>query len=455
MNPELKDWLELRAQFLSRVRRVLIEELHVQRAPEEIDPDAPLFGTGLGLDSVDAVELVVSLETEFGFRLDDEHLARAAMRTVNSLVDLVMRRAGQSSSGPGVEPVPAAPVGELEPGLKALRTATALCEAPVAHVLRLTGKDAFATLDRLCTAPLNLQDTQLRPGLFLRDDATVFADVYVARDDETYLLLAEGPALGALLQWVEQHRAGPELKVERFDSSRRAFSLHGPWAWDLLASVLGPDVIGMPYLTLMRGEGGLLCFRTGKTGEYGYELLVPNDGAAALLESVKTQGKAWELAPVTQETLDLCALENWFFDIRHEAGAGLTPLELGLQWRVSPKKQDFVGAAAYLAHKASGSRQRVSCLVAEGAVRAGDTVTLAGEAVGRVVHAARSPLLGRSVAMALLNVAVAVPGVGQLEVGGQRARTVAPPVLNNRSLHVSPQRHSWAEREAAKFPPLA
>ncbi len=100
MSPQLMTYLDHRAQQLSRVRRVLIDALHVQRAPEEIDPDAPLFGTGLGLDSVDAVELVVSLETEFGFRLDDDALARPSMRTVNTLVDLVLRKQGGAHVAP-------------------------------------------------------------------------------------------------------------------------------------------------------------------------------------------------------------------------------------------------------------------------------------------------------------------------------------------------------------------
>lgn len=94
MSPNLMAYLEHRAKLLARVRRVLIEDLHVQREPEEIDPDAPLFGTGLALDSVDAVELVVCLETEFTFRLEDDALARSSMRTVNSLVDLVLRKTG-------------------------------------------------------------------------------------------------------------------------------------------------------------------------------------------------------------------------------------------------------------------------------------------------------------------------------------------------------------------------
>jgi acyl carrier protein len=90
----LMAYLERRASLLARVRRILIEQLHVQRTPEEIDPDAPLFGSGLALDSVDAVELVVSLETEFNFRLDDDSTNRASMRTVNGLVDLVIRKQG-------------------------------------------------------------------------------------------------------------------------------------------------------------------------------------------------------------------------------------------------------------------------------------------------------------------------------------------------------------------------
>jgi len=81
-----------REEVLARVRRLLIEKLRVRRSPEEIDPDTPLFGSGLGLDSIDAVELLVCLDTDFGVRIPDDVTGRAVLRTVNGIVDLVVAR---------------------------------------------------------------------------------------------------------------------------------------------------------------------------------------------------------------------------------------------------------------------------------------------------------------------------------------------------------------------------
>lgn len=88
--PDLEAYIARREAVLDRVRQLLVERLHVDRDPDTIDPDTPLFGTGLGLDSVDAVEMVVSLEDGFGLKLPDDALGRRVMRTVGKLVDLVL-----------------------------------------------------------------------------------------------------------------------------------------------------------------------------------------------------------------------------------------------------------------------------------------------------------------------------------------------------------------------------
>jgi len=90
-----------REDVLGRVRGILIERLHVDRGPDEIDPETPLFGTGLGLDSVDAVELLVSLGDAFQLPFAEETLGKMRLRTVGTLVDLVLARQAEAAAARG------------------------------------------------------------------------------------------------------------------------------------------------------------------------------------------------------------------------------------------------------------------------------------------------------------------------------------------------------------------
>ena len=90
MDSEILEWAQAREAVLARVVRLLIDNLKVARSADEIDPDTPLFGTGLGLDSIDAVELVVGFEQEFGIKLADDGPLATKLRTVNGLVDIAL-----------------------------------------------------------------------------------------------------------------------------------------------------------------------------------------------------------------------------------------------------------------------------------------------------------------------------------------------------------------------------
>ncbi len=57
--------------------------------PDEIEDDAPLFGEGLGLDSLDALEIIIMLEEDYSLRLDDAEKAREILSSINSLESFI------------------------------------------------------------------------------------------------------------------------------------------------------------------------------------------------------------------------------------------------------------------------------------------------------------------------------------------------------------------------------
>ena len=87
----------------SRIKQLLVDALHLDGlAPAKIADDAPLFGEGLGLDSVDALELVVVLEKEFGIRIQNHEVGREAFASVSALaafIDGRLAAAGNASAG--------------------------------------------------------------------------------------------------------------------------------------------------------------------------------------------------------------------------------------------------------------------------------------------------------------------------------------------------------------------
>ncbi len=72
------------------LKELLISTLSLEDVtPESIDDAAPLFGTGLGLDSIDALELAVAVERRFGIAIPDEEVAKKAFASIDALAAFI------------------------------------------------------------------------------------------------------------------------------------------------------------------------------------------------------------------------------------------------------------------------------------------------------------------------------------------------------------------------------
>jgi acyl carrier protein len=74
------------AELKRQIKRMLVENLMLQNTADEIGDDQPLFGPGgLGLDSVDALQVVVALDKNYGLKIPDPETARKIIYSVNSI----------------------------------------------------------------------------------------------------------------------------------------------------------------------------------------------------------------------------------------------------------------------------------------------------------------------------------------------------------------------------------
>lgn len=344
----------------------------------------------------------------------------------------------------------------LEREVSSIRSSAALCSGAHVAAVRIEGPGAYDAVDGICPRELYIQEGQALHTVFMDDDARPVADVYVCADGDDFLLIGEAHTESLIDYLRERIGEAPGVLVRDLADTHEIVSLNGPYSWELLGEVLTPEIIGLPYLGFFHQEE-IVCLRAGKTGEYGYDLLVPRTAASQLTERIVEVGAAFDLGVAGIEALDTCALENWFFNVRREGRAPITPIELQLQWRVSYDRS-YPGSAALLERRSASAKRRVVLVAAATELSNGEAIVWGERTIGSVIAAQRSYTYGGWLGIALLDAALAHAGVSEFAAlcGASRValRTLSAPPVNNRSLYVDPQRHSYRTRDRDEFPPI-
>lgn len=304
-------------------------------------------------------------------------------------------------------------------------------------------EEGLDLLEQYAAGPVaNIRFGRVLHTLAADDEGMIEADLYVANDDETLLLIGEGLVPDASTAATLDGLGAADAGLKDISGSTALFALDGFNAWAVAKDLFGADVLGLPYLSIETYELDgveLKLIRGGKTSEFGYQLLVPAESAATIWERLEQAGAAHGLKPVGLEAHEALRLDGRFFNVHAEGAKVRDPLPLGLQWMIDIDGDDFRGKEAILARREAGLLKKiigVAPVDADGPLAAGDAITHDGETVAEVVTASFSPTLGHRIGLALFDVAYAYAGLELEGADGKGIRTVSLPPFIPKSLTI-------------------
>ena len=279
---------------------------------------------------------------------------------------------------------------------------------------------------------------------FLADrEGYLAADCYVANNDREFIFICESILPDDDLDALLAAGAG-ESAVEDLNANHVVLSLDGFKSWEVVKKVFGPDVLGLPYLSIENYtfEGEPVRFlRAGKTSEFGYLLIAPVKVAPSLFDILNSeiQQRGGRLCGV--DAHDNLRLEGRFFNIHAEGLRVRDPLPLGLQWMIDFDKENFSGCAAIKQRRAGGLKKKIVGIEAApgcDALKDGARIFHEDREVAEIVASGRSFVLNQPLALALFPVELAYSGL-PFRLGapeGPVVKSISMPPIMPKSLTV-------------------
>ncbi|MFQ5882966.1 MAG: aminomethyltransferase family protein [Candidatus Methylomirabilales bacterium] len=288
---------------------------------------------------------------------------------------------------------------------QAIREAAGLLELPFRTLLRVTGKDRTRFLNGMLTNDINkLSEGKGCYACLLTPQGKILADLDVYAPQDSHLLDLDSRWKERALDHLNKYVIADDVTFQELEDYT-LLALQGPRATALLRHLLpGTDLPGEEQRCIEVTLDDHLCrvIQASITGEEGYKLAIPGERAGVVWQALQEAGAT----PVGMSALNTLRLEAgipWFgIDFDEEN----FPQEAGIEDRaVSFTKGCYVGQefVIRIAHRGHVNR-RISgfTIQREPIPRSGDRVVREDKEVGRISSAARSPTVGKIIALGML-----------------------------------------------------
>lgn len=286
---------------------------------------------------------------------------------------------------------------------RAVRQAAGIFDISHMGRFHLRGKQTVPVLEKLTSNDVSaLQDGSAHYSLLTNHNGGVIDDIIVYRLASDHLLVVVNAANADKDRaWLTQHLP-LEVSLEDRTAHTAMIAVQGPEAVALASQVLFTDLGTLPrfhFVVCGWQDAPVFVARTGYTGEDGVELIVDAEHAVAVWNAL-VQAQA---TPCGLGARDVLRIEAGYPLYGHELGDDINPIEAGLGWVVS-KRKEFVGVEAIRQAREQGPSRKLVGLELEGRMvaRQGYVVQVNGRCVGEITSGTFSPTLEKSIAMAFV-----------------------------------------------------
>jgi len=326
---------------------------------------------------------------------------------------------------------------------QAVRGAVGIFDVSHMGKVRIHGAGAADFLNSVLTNDLNrINDGQAQYTMLCNEFGGVIDDliVYKWSADEVFMVpnASNAPTVVAALRAV----APASVTIDDHHDDHGIIAVQGPNSRKLV------EALGLPadheYMSMARashrGEPVIVC-RSGYTGEFGFELVVPNVILGSVWDALLEKGEPLGVTAAGLGARDTLRLEMGYPLHGQDIAQDISPVEAGLGWAVGWDKPEFQGREALVAQREAGPKRRLRGLIsiergiprAHMHVFAVDNIELAGDAVGDITSGTFSPTLKQGIALALLNADIEVGSEVLVDVRGKAIRfgVVKLPFVNS------------------------
>jgi aminomethyltransferase len=311
------------------------------------------------------------------------------------------------------------------------RAAAGLFDVSHMGQLRLVGPDPATALEMLVPGDIRaLAPMRMRYTLLLNESGGIFDDLMTTRLGDGLFVVVNAATKAADLALLRERLGG--AAVEPLED-RALLALQGPAAAAVL-SRLAEGIARLPFMTAAEvalDSRECLVTRSGYTGEDGFEISLPADGAQALADRLLAEP---EVMPVGLGARDSLRLEAGLCLYGHDIDETTTPIEAGLAWTIGKTRRaegGFPGAAIVLRQLAEGApRMRVG-IRPDGRAPAREAtpiVDAAGNPAGQVTSGGFGPSINGPIAMGYVDTPHAADGtaLSLLVRGSPRPAHITP-----------------------------